>query len=1396
MRFLVFRRYFYLLFFLGFVFSKVFAQTSLPPSYKIIPDWTKEVQILEQRYTQAEGLPVSSVTQLAIGDDGYLYIATLDGIIRFNGYNFDRISFSNFDQITTNRFVFFKKLAPQTFVLGTENEQMFLWNNEIPRQILLSDPSKTIEPTFFARSLGSNKHYFYGSGKVGKFTDEGYLKEIVYSSKASPIVNAYPITDSLLCLVNDDGVNFLKNKKLIKTVPWSKLPMQKGFPVRVVATNEGGIILYGIFGFLYLNESFEIVFSKHFDKTMKDEHVRKVVSLNSTDYEFYTRNFRFLWNKEKGIFNLRESNIFIDYTPNTIQKNWLDKDLELGFRAIKLDGKPIFMSKNPYDVRDAIIDPLNQLWVAVSGYGLIRLSENKFKTLNRKNGLPGENLYSIIENDKNELIAASIDAGPIIITPTKITWWKERLAYQATRSVFIDSKNTLFTGNYISGVWQMNSDSTWAVTGNSATFFNTLDNVAEAIFEDSIGNLWIASRENLFVRKNGEQNFTIINYNDKPLPFIHAFYQPNPQTILLLSGGNGVWAASPDFKIKPLFNNLPSLRNTRDFHKESEQVWWFASETKGLVSVELLPDTLSVKKIVMIDEAHGLPTHGIHRIIEDNYGDWWMSSNLGIIRVSAKSLKEYRISGKKKPYFELFQEKQGLPIREANGGTQSAGLKLKNGNIVFPLQKGLVLINPEKFQNSNTSGPALLKAIELDVSNRRIDLQVEKAPVLSNSERNVVFRFDALFIAATDVPEFEYTLDAPNDWLPLKNQTFITESNLNHGKHSIKVRQVQAGENVQPLIVNFSIEPYFYETNLFKALLIFSILGGMILIGFISQFISRKRQEHLEDEIKKRTFDLGEQKYLTEKALETVKEQAEQLKEIDRYKSNLFMGFAHELRTPLALIQGPLELLQQASTRIDSENSRIQLDIIKRNSGRLKLIIEKLLHLINIENEDITHNQTLINLKSVFEQIVHEYRTSHLFSSKTIELKFDSELGTAIIDQNSLEFILSNFLSNAIKYSYKASTIIVRAYKKSDVLYFSVQSFGDHIPKEEQKKIYDLFYRVPDSSNSEGIGLGLTIVRRLVESMNGSINLTSDVENGTIFIVQLPLIHESNKIDITHLIEPTRKKVSTKIIQESKLIDEGMPKTRFSQNESNFRASVPSLLVVEDNSDFQTLLHSTLTEDFNLYFAKDGLKGLEQFEQQKVDLIISDMMMPNMDGFAFATEVRKKTSGQFIPFIFLTANDQPEALKKGMSIGVDLYLTKPVNLELLKAYIWSLLNRKKSLETTPEEKIEIPEFVQKLNEIIMMNLSSQMLSVDFIASEMNMSRATLYRKWDQYEKGTINEQIVKVRLSEALFLVTHKDCTFSQAALTCGFADIANFSKTFKRVYGVSPSQYVKDSSS
>jgi len=700
-----------------------------------------------------------------------------------------------------------------------------------------------------------------------------------------------------------------------------------------------------------------------------------------------------------------------------------------------------------------------------------------------------------------------------------------------------------------------------------------------------------------------------------------------------------------------------------------------------------------------------------------------------------------------------------------------------SNTIFFGSKNGYVSFNPKKIKNISIDNKLILKS--LYVSNQKVipmdtiwgspiltkTLSQTKAIQLDYENRSFTIEFASFNYYDTRKEVFEYILEGYDDEWTKTTSNKISFNKVLPGNYTLKVRLL-AGNNVAVPIAQLHIDVRapWYGTWWAKISLVILII--IVLYWIFVEILYRDR---LKTEIKLERLN------------------AERQEELNKEKIEFFTNISHDLKTPLTLIVDPLKRLQD--NKVAPEDKEVYFSIVNRNISYLTKLIHQILDFRKSEMGKLKVNQTTQDFNVFIDGC---YKTFEFIAQKrNIKIKLQSSEVSleCYLDFEKVEQIITNILSNAFKYTPDGGEVLlsVSLNKEKSTIEISVADNGIGIEASELEKIFEPFNTVgstPYYGYSSGIGLSLT--RNLIELLEGTITIDSVPKKGTKAMICLPFV-ASTKEKVTQFIkdEPF---FLTNEIEEDKL---------------PFENSKPTLLIVEDNIDVQTYLNKELSKDYVLIQEYDGKKGLEAAIKYIPDIIVSDIMMPEMDGSEFCRALKNNENTSHIPLVFLTAKGSDENQIEGYNLGAEAYVMKPFNVDVLNAQIKSVLENRtilqkrlgsiKKITKLQEEVINYDQkFLEKVIEIINIHIENPDFNSEILADFLEISQRQLYRKLKGISGNTVHEFITKVKMECAEELLKNANFTVSQIAYKVGFSEPSNFSRTFSKHFGCSPSQYLK----
>jgi signal transduction histidine kinase/ligand-binding sensor domain-containing protein/DNA-binding response OmpR family regulator len=1051
------------------------------------------------------------------------------------------------------------------------------------------------------------------------------------------------------------------------------------------------------------------------------------------------------------------------------------------FRHIRKTGDEGSLS---YDkIRAMFEDSNGDLWIGTEGGGL-----NRLPSKNGKDDYSGfehfggvSKIFALSEmgsgDHKTLLIGAENNPGLFkldITHPDKIDSSKITPVSDIERSVFsllTDSRQNLWIGTYSGGVhrWNTKTDSD---TFEKSVFANNPDNpssissnIIRNIYEDRKGNIWFATGNGLCMLSKSETR--------KENPKFRVF-KNDPEDPHSLS-----------------HNYILSL------FEDSSGTLWVGTFGGGLN--QFVPTYGRGRhQFVPYTEEDGLPNNVIKGILEDGDHNLWLSTNRGLSRFDIEKEK-----------FTNYDTDDGLQSSEFQ---ELACLKRENGEILFGGINGFNAFYPDTIEENTIEPETVVThftisnrpvAIGGEINGRKIlngNINYIKELELKYRENSFGFEFAALHYAAPRKNQFAYMLEGfDEDWIHTAfTKRFATYTNIEPGDYTFKVK---ASNNdgiwdSTPSEIHLTVTPPFWRTGLayfFYGALVLGLLWLFWRYTFIRTTEKHQLElEHLE------------------------KEKSE---EIHRMKLEFFTNISHEFRTPLTLIKGPLEYLQKKGDTLNQEKVREQYGLMHKNADYLMRLVNQLLDFRKIGQDKMRLVVRHSNITEFIREVGEPFQFMAHRQSIDFEVISEDKGLLTWFDHDALEKITNNLVSNAFKFTPKRGKIAVeirggKAYRGTDLpqlplgiseyVVIQVRDSGSGIPEDSIEHIFERFYVEKDRNqkNLNGAGIGLSFVKNLVELHQGRIAVFSESGVTTYFTIALPMHREAYEdkeaITIKELSDGDFRIRSS----EAESFAIGLNDEIVDNSLSNDRSKSPVVLVVDDNPDIRSFIGATLEGEYTVHEAENGLQGLEMALTLIPNIILTDVVMPVMDGIELCQKVKTKTATSHIPVLMITAKSSQESELQGLQNGADDYIRKPFDIELLQVKLTNIMRQRDQLRKRFNREINLrpkevtvtstdERFLQQAIEIVQKHMMNTDFNVEMLVKEMGHSRSNLYLKFKEITGLSSSEFIRNIRLKRAVQLFDQSDLSVKEIMYRTGFNTASYFSKCFKKQFGVVPSEYV-----
>jgi signal transduction histidine kinase/DNA-binding response OmpR family regulator len=648
---------------------------------------------------------------------------------------------------------------------------------------------------------------------------------------------------------------------------------------------------------------------------------------------------------------------------------------------------------------------------------------------------------------------------------------------------------------------------------------------------------------------------------------------------------------------------------------------------------------------------------------------------------------------------------------------------------------------------------------------------------LKYNQRSFTFRFAALEYSMPQRVSYYTQMENFDKYWRLVNNPgrSITYTNLNPGKYIFKVKATLDGVNFLEREIKVIIEPPFWLSVWAKIIYVFlSLLVGYFIYYYLNYRMKQKQT-------------------LMEK---------EQQKQLSESKLQFFTDISHEIRTPLTLILGPIEKLEENTK---DEKALFTYKIIHQNALRILRLVNQLMDLRAVDKGKLKLKVEETPLEQFVGKIMDSFQ--ELATTKQIEFNLVAEdsLPDVYIDRDCLDKVIFNLLSNAFKFTNKGGHIIVYLGIKENRVEIRVEDTGIGIAKEYQTQIFDRFYQVRGGkvNTKMGTGIGLHLSKMMIELHHGDISVESEPDKGSKFTIHLPLDKDVYKPEE---FGATNGDATAMMVQPSfQLYEEAgeMEPDAGKKKEEKTPRHVQSILLVEDDVDILNYVDSELSSKYRIHRANNGKEGLSKALKYVPDIIISDIVMPEMDGLTLCKVLKSNDKTCHIPIILLTAKTNVEQRIEGIEMGADSYIPKPFNLKHLETRIEKLLELRRKLKekygtdiNREEAEIKVvssdEKLFRKFNDKLREQISNPNLSVESISQELGLSRVHLNRRLKAITNESPGNYIRNFRLKQAALLLTNKKMSIAEVAYAVGFSSHAYFSNIFKEHFGISPSEYIE----
>ncbi|MFD2099021.1 hybrid sensor histidine kinase/response regulator transcription factor [Flagellimonas iocasae] len=1086
-----------------------------------------------------------------------------------------------------------------------------------------------------------------------------------------------------------------------------------------------------------------------------------------------------------------------------------------GLFALKKNGKLVKHYRyNKFDVNSIkansiwsiFVDRQDRIWIGYynNGVGVYDKLYDKFMDIrslaNVNNSLQSPSV-SAIAGDKYGQMWIGLDGGGVDVFNPKTgnivhlnnprNTMGANLSAEDVTALFIDSRNNVWVGTWNSGIYHLPDGSRRFINYTASNTNGGLKSDRVMSFaEDPQGTIWIGSYvEGLHSYHPERKEF--VYHNER------IFSDPTPgegaMRIVLIDKNNTIWMGTTAGLYKLLDNGAQnqkaiSLRGPMykslgnplvvdavvSLFEDSRGDIWIGTDGAGLCKYNPVADSFT-----WYGTNEGIKQETIASILEDDNGDLWIGGNNGLSHFDFEEQA-----------FKNFDINDGLLANDFNF---NSAFKDQNGMLYFGNYGGINYIDPNHVK-TNTNKPEVYFT-DLRLFNNRIGPNDEESPLdkviaqtdaltLKHSQSVFTIEYAAINFTRPKKNQYAYILEGFDDaWNYVGQTRSATYTNISPGNYTFKVKAANNDGvwNETPKTLQITILRPWWATNVALASYILAIL---LVSYFLARYISQRIRE-------KRMVEAERERRLQEEALNDKKLQ-------------FFTNISHEFRTPLTLILNPLEDILHDSRHKLSRLTHEKLRVIHKNTSRLKRLIDELMDFRKLEINKFSVRISELEATKFVNEVSGHFEEEAALRNIILMVESDDDPIPFWSDPSLLEKVIFNILSNAFKITPDNGFITIGVFKCGQNVHFPlidapdgvkaleiyIEDTGHGIKKEELEKIFERFYQVKEMNRQYygGTGIGLEMVKSFVDLLKGKVIVESEEGVGTKFRIFLPLGKDHFESDEVMAAPKSENTVASQPIPEDSL------------ETTYLSASNRTLLIVEDNAELRAYLKNELESEYTVFEAVNGVQGQEIALKRLPDLILTDVVMSEMDGFEFCTRIRQDIKTSHIPVLMLTAKAMTDDWVKGIDCGADIYLSKPFEMKVLRAQLRQIIQSRQILFNkylSDSDNFKIPDntssldknFMTQVLNYITKNIADENLNVESLADELHLSRSQLYRKIKAMTGLTVTEFLRKIRLEHAKRFIESGTESISEVCYKVGFSSPSYFTKCFKAQFGVLPTE-------
>lgn len=1280
-----------------------------------------------------DGLPQQAITSIMQDKLGFMWLGTYDGLCRYDGYTCNNYHHQNTNKnsLSSNRILSILEDSQGNIWIGTEGTpclNLYNYKNDsfnIPEGQIWTDCRSLVEGDNEIIWVGtSNGLFYFKIPKQGeKVIPHKVSFEILNNVTIKKIVHT---SEHLLWILTSDKIFCLNEKE------------------NFIKSYQGEFIKNA--NDLYCDSNFTIFLSHPSGLYIKQRHATDfqhtniktaITTVTQIDEDIYMAGtegdgiilIEYNKNKENYETMLPAINTHTFFKANLIRSLYMDKAQSLwigsghnGLAIANLNSKPFYTLKMPIKefrpfIRSMYKDTQNRLWIGIKLGGVYILKDNHYTEVNIEKK---QNFNAIYEDkDRNIWICTN-------------------------RNIYVFHNEKLYTLTDFKGI---------------PNNIHSKIRFANTIIQDQYGNIWIGGTGQLLVLKDVFKDTFRFRFFDEP--YAQDLY-------CMQKDINGrLWFGSRSKGIFILnINNNADVVSYKNFTVQnspikSDKIWCICSDKQGeciYIATDSGMNEFNLVNSEFIDKSYPkrLSNDKIMNIIEDEKGDLWLNTSQGLLRYNPKS-----------GFYREYDYNDGIC---SNATTEAGFMDFKDSILYIGTSNGITYFNPYEIRDNIYSASPLITTLtfnnlkykfnqEESLASNRISLINKKEVTIEYYLNNFTIEFLAPNFQNTTRCFYAYKMQGiDHDWhyVTSQNKT-VNYSNLNPGNYNFKVKTANSDGiwNGKECMVKIKIKPAPWDTWWAYTLYVFIVIG--VILTIIKYYAIRFK---LEKDIQ----------------IEHIQREHEHI--LNETKLKFHANISHEMRSTLTLISTPLNELI-ANNKIIIDNSP-KLSVIQRNIKHLDNLLSQILYLQQIDEKAMSLKVRKLNIIPLIKDIFIRFEECAKKQNIDFKLLSDSNCIMGYFDEDKIIKIMSNLISNALKFTPKEGCVSIFVTQDEDFVELAVEDNGCGIAPNDIEHIFDRFYRAQHQKIA-GIGIGLALVKQLVVLHKGTVCARNSINgSGALLSVRLPIN------DNAYTSEEIIDKIQSVEIQNNDNLD---------------WENKPTIIIVDDNEDICLYLQLNFSSQYNVLLAHDIETATNKIQKHVPDLILLDMTLQGENGLVLCDIIKHNLLTNHIPIIILSAKTNEEDIRLGYEKGAEDYILKPFIMDMLSMKIKNIISSRRkaiasvsldSVENNKNNEIENNPFMKQLLEIIKENLQDSQFGITNICEKLNISRTQLYRKVKAITPTPISTMIRDYRMQEAYKMLSEKKYTISEVMYKTGINSNSYFSRTFKEYYGFLPSDFIK----